>query len=172
MRRGVGDIEESILVRPRGSSRPPCPDEVPKKFAGDYEEACLILSDSPKASAALSRRVLQNILREVANVKPRDLAREIQELLDSGVLPSHIAEAIDAIRNVGNFAAHPTKSKRSGEIFKVEPGEADWNLDVLESLFDFYFVQPALIQKKREALDAKLKEAGKPPMKSGRKETD
>jgi len=47
----------------------------------------------------------------------------------------------------------------------VEPGEAEWNLDVLESLFDFYYVQPARLQAKRAALDKKLAEAGKPPMK-------
>ncbi len=67
---------------------------------------------------------------------------------------------------IGAFAAHPIKSKASGEIIDVEPGEAEWNLDVLESLFDFYFTQPALLKKKREALNTKLKEAGKPEMKA------
>jgi hypothetical protein len=33
-------------------------------------------------------------------------------------------------------------------------------------LFDFYYVQPARIQAKQVALNAKLKEAGKPPLKS------
>jgi hypothetical protein len=32
-------------------------------------------------------------------------------------------------------------------------------------LFDFYFVQPEVLKKKREALDKKLADAGKPPMK-------
>ena len=35
-------------------------------------------------------------------------------------------------------------------------GEAEWNLDTLESLFDYYFVQPAAIKAKRDALDRKL----------------
>jgi hypothetical protein len=47
----------------------------------------------------------------------------------------------------------------------VELGEANWNLDVIESLFDFYFVQPAIIKKKKAALNKKLKEVGKKPMK-------
>jgi hypothetical protein len=42
------------------------PSEVPPEFANDYKEACLIIANSPKASAALSRRCLQNILREKA----------------------------------------------------------------------------------------------------------
>lgn len=154
-----------FLVYPKGSLRPPCPPEAPKEFAEDYIEACLVISDSPKASAALSRRCLQNILRETAKVRPGNLADEIQEVIDSKTLPSYIVEVIDAVRNIGNFAAHPNKSKKSGEILPVEAGEAEWNLDVLEALFDFYFVQPEIIKKKKESLNEKLKEAGKKPMK-------
>lgn len=150
---------------PRAISRIPLSSDVPEEFAGDYKEACLTLADSPKASAALSRRCLQHILREKAKVKKGDLANEIQEVIDSNSLPSHLAESLDAIRNIGAFAAHPIKSKSSGEVLDVEPGEAEWNLDVLESLFDFYFVQPAVLKGKRDALNAKLKEAGKPEMK-------
>ena len=47
----------------------------------------------------------------------------------------------------------------------VDPDEAEWNLDVLESLFDFYFVQPARAKAKRDALNKKLTDAGKPPLK-------
>jgi hypothetical protein len=153
------------MVWPKGISRAPLPSEVPGKFADDYKGACLVLPDSPKASAALSRRCLQGLLREVAGVKPSDLADEIQQVLDAKSLPAHLAEAIDAVRTIGNFAAHPIKSKSTGEIIDVEPGEAEWLLDTLEGLFDFYFVQPALLKRKRDALDAKLKEAGKPPVK-------
>lgn len=37
--------------------------------------------------------------------------------------------------------------------------------DMLESLFDFYYVQPALLKAKRDALNKKLAESGKPAMK-------
>lgn len=125
----------------------------------------MILADSPKASAALSRRSLQHILREKAGVKKSDLANEIQEVLDNNRVPSYIADSIDAIRNIGNFAAHPLKSKSTGEIVPVETGEADWTLDVIELLYDFYFVQPEKIRLKRAALNMKLVDAGKPNMK-------
>ena len=139
------------------------PKEVPNEVGEDYKEACLVLSDSPKASAALSRRCLQHILREKAGVRPQNLSSEIDEVLPK--LPSHLAEAVDAIRNFGNFAAHPLKSTNSGEILDVEPGEAEWSLEVLEQLFNFYFVQPASLKAKRAALNKKLTEAGKNPMK-------
>ena len=51
---------------------------------------------------------------------------------------------------------------QTGQIVDVEPGEAEWNLDVLESMFDFYYVEPARIQSRKAALNAKLASAGKP----------
>lgn len=157
--------EYEQLVHPRSANRPPPSPDVLAKYADDYKEACLVLADSPKASAALSRRCLQHLLREEAKVKPGNLADEIQQVVDSGKLPSYVVESIDAVRNIGNFAAHPMKSKATGEVLPVEPGEAEWNLDVLELLFDFYFVHPKVREKKREALNQKLVQAGKPPMK-------
>jgi len=160
---GVEPVQRRFLAYPKGTTRPACPAEVPAGLTEDYGEACLVLADSAKASAALSRRCLQNLLREAANVKPGDLYDEIQQVLDSKALPSSIADAIDAVRAIGNFAAHPVKSQHTGEVLPVEPGEAEWNLDVLESLFDFYFVQPARIRAKKDALNKKLAEAGKKP---------
>lgn len=154
-----------VPIRPRVSSRAPCPPEVPTDIASDYTEACVVLPESAKASAALSRRCLQSLLRSAAGVKSGNLANEIQQVLDSKSLPTHLASIIDAIRNIGNFAAHPQKSTTSGLVLPVEPEEAEWNLDVLEALFDHYYVQPAAIAAKRAKLNAKLQEAGKPPLK-------
>jgi hypothetical protein len=53
------------------------------------------------------------------------------------------------------------KSKNSGEIIDVEIGEAEWNLEVVEELMDYYFVRPVKLQKKKDALNSKLKDAGK-----------
>jgi hypothetical protein len=161
----IVEVFSIVPIHPKGSSRPPCPPEIPPQIASDYSEACLVLADSPKASAALSRRCLQNILRDAAKVKPGNLADEIQETIDSKQLPAHIVQVIDAVRQIGNFAAHPMKSKNTGEILPVEPQEAEWNLDVLESLFNFFYVQPSVIANKKALLNTKLQEAGKPPMK-------
>ena len=157
--------QDTYQVWPKGITRAALPSEVPEDFTADYKEACLVLADSPKASAALSRRCLQHLLRGKAGVTPGNLADEIQQVLDSKDLPSHLAEAIDSVRNIGNFAAHPGKSEKTGEIVEVEPGEAEWSLDTLEALFDFYFVQPARLEAKRDALNKRLEESGQPPMK-------
>ena len=161
---GEFDSKKEEIIYPISTIRV-CAKEVDNPYLRqDFIEACSVLNLSPKASAALSRRCLQNLLREKAGIIKKDLFKEIQEVIDSGNLPSYLSESIDAIRNIGNYAAHPLKSTSSGEILDVEPGEAEWALDVLEQLFDFYYVQPEIIRKKREALNAKLAAIGKPPM--------
>jgi hypothetical protein len=163
---GMSGQPLSVLVHPRGNPREPCPLEVPPQFADDYREACLVLGDSPKAAAALARRCLQHLLRECAKVKPGNLFDEIEEAIGAAKLPSHINRSLDSVRSIGNFAAHPIKSKSSGEILDVEPGEAEWTLDTLEALFDFYFVEPARAQEREAKFNAKLHEAGKQPLKT------
>lgn len=155
--RSITTVYQQITIWPRRSGRPPCPPEVPSYIAEDYNEACAVLHVSPKASAALSRRCLQNVLRDAAKVKHSHLAVEIQEVLDSGQLRSDVAEVVDAIRHIGNFAAHPTKSTNTGEILPVEEHEAEWNLEILELLFRDYYVEPTTRKKKLEALNEKLK---------------
>jgi len=138
---------------------------VPDKFKSDYIEACRVLEISPKASAALSRRCIQNLIHNKLNVKKGDLRREIEEVISSGVLPGLVSDQLDAVRVVGNFAAHPIKSTNSGEILDVELAEAEWNLDTVESMFDALFVQPERLKDQKEALNRKLADAGKPPIK-------
>ena len=135
---------------------------MPQKYAEYFKEACLVIADSPMASAALSRRLLQLLLREVHKVKPGDLVAEITEALSK--LPGHLQE-LDAIRNIGNFAAHPVKDKSTGEVVEVEPGEAEWLLEILDRLLRHYFSEPAASKKRMADLNAKLKAAGKPDIK-------
>jgi hypothetical protein len=98
-------------------------------------------------------------------LSPRTSAKRSTTCSHRNNLPQYLATDIDAVRHIGNFAAHPIKSTSSGEIVDVEPGEAEWQLDVLEGLFDFYFIGPAEPKKKRDALEKKLADAGKPPLK-------
>lgn len=158
------DYEEEILY-PKYSSRS-VETEVPDKYKVDFLEACTVLPLSPKASAALSRRILQNILREEFKIKHQSLAKEIDDFIQLKSVPSYLTEAVDAIRNIGNFAAHPLKDTNTGEIVNVEPGEGEWLIEVLEALFDFVFVQPNRLQERKKKLNQKLKSIGKPPMKS------
>jgi hypothetical protein len=159
-------IKDRQLIYPRNNPCSKCPKEVPRGIAREYTEACLILPISSTASAAMSRRCLQHFMREVIKVKAKrnSLADEIKQVISDGTLPSYISKDLDTVRLIGNFAAHPIKSNQTGTILPVEPGEAEWNLKVLEALFDFCCVKPAEAKKRKDALNQKLIEAGTPPI--------
>jgi hypothetical protein len=68
------------MAYPRNTRRKPIPPDLPDAIREDYEEACMVLSDSNKASAALSRRCLQAILQSQRYTQ-RDLAQQIDALV-------------------------------------------------------------------------------------------
>ena len=156
-------------VYPHSPRRAPIGDAVHPTLKEDYEEACDVLAISPKASAALSRRVLQAILKD-QGYESSNLAKQIDSVLSETspdkVLPAAIRDTIDAVRTFGNFAAHPITDKTSLQIIDVEPNEAEWCLDIIETLFEHYYVRPAEIRKKLEKLNEKMARAGKPSAKA------
>lgn len=89
----------------------------------------------------------------------------IRETDVSKALPPSLRENIDAIRNFGNFSAHPITDQTTLQVVDVEEGEAEWCLQMLLDLFDHFYVAPARAAAKRAALGIKLAAAGKPPMK-------
>jgi hypothetical protein len=150
------------MIYPLWAQRNSAPQEVPYEIAQDFNEACLVESLSSKAASALWRRCLQNIFHE-QGIKKKDLNQEIEEAIKT--LPSHLSDAIDAIRNIWNFSAHPMKYTQTWDIVEVEEWETEWVLDTLEWLFDFYYVAPAKLKSKRDTLNIKLTAAWKPNLK-------
>jgi hypothetical protein len=131
------------------------PPEVPLNYHEDYREARLVLLISPKSSAALGRRILQHVLREEFQVKPATLVQEIKEFVHKPGVPSYLVQALDNIRLIGNFAAHPLKDSQTSEIIEVEPGEAEWVLTALDLLFDHAFVKPRMLDEISRAVNVK-----------------
>lgn len=152
---------QRILIFPRVASRPPAPAEVPADYAKDFNEACLILTDSPNASGALSRRCLQNLIRHNFNIIKDNLFNEVEELLDRNVIPSYIKEDLHSLRTGGAVAVHPFKDKATSQILDMEPEEAEHLLDVLVALFDFCFVEPKKAEARRKAIEEKYKKKSK-----------
>lgn len=144
-------------IYPSTTNRPPLSEHVPEQYQEDYREAALVLAASPKASAALSRRCLQAVLRDQAGVGPGNLYSEIEATIEKGDLPAHIVESLHTLRQFGNAAAHPTKNANTGEIVPIDPNEAEWCLDVLDLLFDFYFVKPKQTAERIAAFKEKTK---------------
>lgn len=112
------------------------PDYVPYAVKEDYYEACRIKSLSPKASATLSRRCLQGMIRDFHNIVKSSLFEEVKEL--EGKVDSDVWESIDAVRKVGNIGAH--MEKNINEIVEVEPEEAQLLIELIEQLIDEWYV--------------------------------
>ena len=160
--------QESYVAFPKNPQSKSAPAEVPEEIGKDYQEACAILPISAKASAALSRRILQTVLRE-NGYSNNSLSKQIHDVIENrnaeNPLPTILRESVDAIRNFGNFSAHPVTDKTTLQIIDVEPEEAEWCIEIVDLLFDHYYVMPERVRQKKAELDSKLKAAGKPPSK-------
>jgi hypothetical protein len=152
------------VIYPKRRSKLLSPD-VPQRHKNDFSEAFACLDVSPKASAAVSRRILQDVLENHYAIKKASLEKEIDEFIARPDIPPFLSQQVDAVRKIGNFAAHPLKSTRTSEVLEVEEGEAEWLIATLETLFDVAFIQPERLKRLKTQLNAKLNEAGKPPMK-------
>jgi hypothetical protein len=115
-----------------GSRARPWPDYIPAHVREDYEEACKIEYLSPKASATLSRRCLQSIIRDFFGVSKPRLLDEINEV--AAQVGPDIAEALHALRAIGNIGAHPHRDP--AVIENVEVGEATAMIDLIEVLIE------------------------------------
>lgn len=136
-------------LRPESRAKPQ-PDYMPQEIRSTYREACRIMNLSPKASATLSRRCLQGMIRDFwkVNNKP-NLYQEIDAVKDQ-VAPD-TWDAIDAVRKVGNIGAHMEKD--TNVIVDVDPGEAEILIELIETLFVDWYVD----REKRRLRNATIK---------------
>jgi len=112
------------------------PEYVPAAIIADYVEACKILKDSPKASATLSRRCLQGMIRNFWGISKKTLFEEIQAIQDK--VDPLTWQAIDAVRSIGNIGAHMEKDINL--IIDVEPEEANKLIWLIETLIKEWYI--------------------------------
>jgi hypothetical protein len=156
-----GFVREGLVdqwnLRP-GSTAKLFSDCVPTQLRIDYAEACDTLRRSPKASAALSRRVLQGMIRDFHEIENGTLAAEIDAL--KGVIDDALWEAIDAVRKVGNIGARMDTDVNL--ILDVEPGEPEQLVGLVELLFKEWYVardeRGKSLAKLKAIADAKVAE--------------
>jgi hypothetical protein len=123
-------------LKPNSNAKP-MPDYIPSAIVNDYYEACLIKDLSPKASATLSRRCLQGIIRDFWSIKKGRLIDEINALEEN--IDPLTWSAIDGLRKIGNIGAHMEKDINI--ITDVEPKEASLLLGLIENLITDWYVQ-------------------------------
>lgn len=128
--------EKKWNLLPQSSSKTYSTLIIPEVILNDYEEACLIKDLSPKAAATLARRCLQGMIRDFWEVKEKNLFEEIKAI-ENRIEPE-VWEAIDSIRSLGNIGAHMEKDINI--IVDVESDEAQLLIDLLEMLFDEWYI--------------------------------
>lgn len=134
---GLGsDVEKiSSSLQPKSSAKQ-FPDYIPEAIRQDYEEACAIVSLSPKASATLSRRCLQGMIRDFWGISKARLIDEINELQNK--IPAQQWKVIDGIRRIGNIGAHMEKDINL--IIDIEPDEAKKLIKLIEHLLEQWYI--------------------------------
>lgn len=143
------------LIEPLSSKQGSLPTDVPQYFRESFSESSQVLEISPKASAALSRRLLEGILVENGAPAGKNLFQQIEHAVSNGV-PSYISDELDYIRQIGKFAAHAKSNRATGEIIDVDKDEAEAILAIIELLFDHYYVMPAKAKRRHQQLEEKL----------------
>ena len=113
------------------------PDYIPEQVRQDYEEACKIVSLSPKASATLSRRCLQGMIRDFHNVIEKNLFDEINTIKND--LGTDIFSALHSLRSIGNIGAHPESDINL--IVEIDEGEAQKLIKFIELLMDKWYIK-------------------------------
>jgi hypothetical protein len=141
---------------PATLSRPRLSEDVPGEYATEYLAACQIIAFSPEASAALSRRLLHRLLAAHAGAGPGGLFQQIDKAARSPELPPYLKDALRSLAQIAKLAPDNEKSRRPEVLAPVEPGEAEWLLDVLQPLFELYFVQPARMQRRHDELEESI----------------
>lgn len=111
---------------------------VPSHIQEDYSEAYAILHLSPKASATLSRRCIQSMIRDYWKVTKKTLYQEIEAIKPN--LNTLQTEAIDVLREIGNIGAHPNKDINT--IIDINPEDAEKLIKLIE-----YFIKEWYIAK-------------------------
>ncbi len=93
------------LIFPRTSLAPMPTENMPDNVKEDYQEARNLVSDSPRAAAALLRLALQKLTPHLGE-KGEKIDDDIANLVEKG-LPVKIQKALDTLRVIGNESVHP-----------------------------------------------------------------
>ena len=133
-------LDESLVI-PRITVGIESPNQdMPDEISKIYTEASLVLSDSPRASAALSRLAIDKL---TAQLEPegKSLNLRIGKLVEKG-LPVTIQQSLDIVRVIGNNAVHP------GEIDISDNREIALSLlELLNFIVDNQISQPKRIEE-------------------------
>ena len=114
------------------------PDYIPQSIRVDYEEACKIVNLSPKASATLSRRCLQGMIRDYWEVSGnKTLVEEMNAIQDK--IDPQVKHVLTGVRQPGNIGAHMENDINL--IVDIDPNEANQLIKLIEYLMGQWYIK-------------------------------
>jgi hypothetical protein len=145
------------MIAPKGveiwpTLRSEAPEELPEVVRENLSEAIRsVNANNPRAAVVMARSALQAATRE-QGAQGRNLKEEIEDLVQKHVIPESLGTWAHEIRDGGNLVAHPEPSKQ------VLMADAEELMALAESIFEYLYVVPKQVERRRERLAAEQSE--------------
>lgn len=107
-----------VMIWPKESNAPLAHEELPESLRQLHAEARAVLTDSPRAAAALLRLLMEKLLQD-ATGEAGNLNTQIGLLVKRGTFDQRLQETADTIRVSGNTAVHPAEIQSQGDTAEV-----------------------------------------------------
>ena len=147
----------------------PAPPEAPAALAADFNEAYAVLTASPRAASALAQRAVQTILREQGNFPQGDIIDQINTAIHSNRLSTNLSYELHFVRYAIPAATqHVQRRSFGGETVEIEPLAALVCLELLQSLFEFYYVYAAKEAQRLTDAEARTRRPLRPLASNGK----
>ena len=122
---------------------------VPEKIGKVYREASRIRNQAPNAYAGQIRKSLEFLCRD-QDATGGNLYKQINSLVEKGIIPPTLAEMTTLIRLLGNLGVHATDDDVS--IWDVQLID-----DFFRSIVEYVYVAPSKIARLKTRLDQREK---------------
>lgn len=148
----IWNTVKKVMVDPTMTTNIPPHENMPETIKALYLEALSVIDLSPKASSALLRLALQNLM-PLIGANTGKINEDIAKLVREG-LPEEIQQALDYCRVIGNSAVHPNELNLDDT-----PEMARYMFDMINFIVEEKIAKPKLIKERFSKLPTGAKEA-------------
>lgn len=147
--------DENLQIYPKTTTAPHPHEEMPDDVERDFNEARLVVRDSPRAAAALLRLAIQRLLEHL-DANGSTIHQQIGNLVENERVSPRIQKALDSVRTVGNESVHPGEMdmddnrETATTLFKLVNAIVDETIGREQMIDDIY---DSLPENKRKGIE-------------------